>query len=247
MLDPIRDNLKAQLAASIREASLGPSGPRAWHAYLRCSELHHLLGIAHLLADADVKAFRSELAESGRVRLAFLTTAGRAPEAIRQARSGHLFPVFDSLVAGQDELARDIARASRDGWAEGEEYEDDFRWAMIVHSLVRSGGRFGAVDRGLITRYEKALGTAFSARLSVAEAFADGDATRLAEAIGLLAGEWREEREVIDASTLVPGEKTLLEKHVFIEGLGLVAIAAMAGLAVEPPLPFMPDVAWPRA
>jgi len=193
---------------------------------------HRLLGIAHLLLHGDTAAFARHLQHSGHARLHWLRTNRGTPDTDTEFRSRANDVGWDAFAAAGDlEHARSTAALLPDHCFVGDEYEEDFLWKRLLHTLLAhepdaavaaaqphltalravesdTVGRKIAVAAALVQRSQEQWAQSFAA-------FVDARRTRFAEL----------------AST--PGfsrEHLATERHVFVGGLAIERVAAHLGL-----------------
>jgi hypothetical protein len=101
------------------------------------SRLFQAVAICKLLIHADTSAFRENLVRSAHARLYYLRhVKSEGADDDRFQGLSRTQAVFDAIVAGSPELAREIANLSTDQWHRGWEYEDDFCYYSFVHRLL---------------------------------------------------------------------------------------------------------------
>src|SRR5262245_4112661 len=134
---------------------------------LEVSEKLRTLAIVTLLVKAETDFFYHDLIRSGRGRLGYLrrvAEAGRLGDHHRA--SGRYGPLLDAIAAGDLELARAIAAQSPADFREGQEYENDYCYAQLLHRLCDPAAT--AADLApVVARFEAWLAGAPSARLAV--------------------------------------------------------------------------------
>ena len=141
-------------------------------------------------------------------------------------------PFSMHMVAGILPLARDIAPLSTEQWKREWEYEDDFCFFLLLHTIVKQPEAFPTpATRPLLERFERALEGGKSTHLDVAKALAARDPHAFSEALGsLLVAEERQIDEDRDSAAV--HERDILfwpKSRVSIEGLALLQIGESTG------------------
>jgi len=218
---------------------LEESGPRAEElgAKLRA------LAVIALVTAADTDTFLHNLIRSGGVREHYLArwqAAGRDDD--HDLAASRLAGWFDAVAGGDRDLALRIAAQSPTDWRPSREYEDDFAYAMLLFALLR-GAPTGADAAVLLAGFERALDGADSPRLAVVQALFARDPAAFEAGFDALL-QWREDeidaaigRGQMDDAIVVP------DRLVFVEGLALLRLATMAGIATAPEYRLCPSLA----
>lgn len=200
--------------------------------------------ISVLLAGADRETFMHRLQQSALARKNYLQEV--AQERLPKSRftcASLLEPYFDALIAGQSALAADIADLSPGEWNEDDEFEDDFCYAHFLFSYLGNGYQADDTCTALLKRFETALEGGKSYRLKVCQALCDADDDAFGEGLLAMHDEWQTFYK--EKAKRLPWKDWvfLTEKALFMEGLGLLAVADRAGLNTEPEYPHMPSIA----
>jgi len=199
------------------------------------------LGIIALVTEADTDTFLHDLIRAAGVREQFLArwrTAGREDE--HELAASRLDGWFDAVAAGDLETAHRIADLSPSDWHASREYEDDFAWAQVLFALLR-----GTVPdaQAALVHLERALDGLESPRLAVGQALASADPEAFAAAFEALLGE----REAQIAAAIAGGEMddpiVVAHRLVFVEGLALLRLATLRGVATADEYRMCPSLA----
>src|SRR6266567_1389714 len=132
------------------------------------------LAITILLVEADTDLFCHNLIRSGRAREAFLQRCRQenfSDYHLAVSRNGAL---FDTLAAGDFELADRIAKLSPREWIPAGEYEDDYCFSQFFHLIVQRETQDTELA-GILAQFERALDGESSASLDLCRAFAARD------------------------------------------------------------------------
>lgn len=228
------ENLEDEAAALEAGAARGAPVAQRERALFDLAATHHFLAIARLLRDADLEGFWRDLVEAARSRHRLLELARdhRLP-ADRFTAASHFVPLLDAFLAGERDLANEIVGLTPDAWVQGDEYEDDFRFARVLHAFIRANGATPPEAGRRVDEYEASLAGASTARPAVLRALLARDLAGFEQGMLDLVLEWEEQREAETARAVVPTERHLTEKYFFTEGLALIRFAEAAGLAVE--------------
>lgn len=133
------------------------------------------VGICRLLVDADLPKFRENLVRSAQTRRYHLRHA-HAEAALDDRFLGlsRVDAIFDGIVAGADDLVREIVALSVEQWHEGWEYEDDHCYYLFFHRLAtQSGFAVSAEAPALLKRFEQVLDGQVSPRRDLCQAIVD--------------------------------------------------------------------------
>jgi hypothetical protein len=200
------------------------------------------LGIVRLLLHGDHLGFFTELARSAQCRRYHLTRCAAEKHVDFHCTSSRAEPFFDAVAASCLDLGREIARLSPASFREGEEYEDDFLYLRFLHRWVE-GGASGEELAALLEAMERVLDGAPSPRLDLCRALLARDPAAFGRAFeALLEGRFAEialERRGIADDSVCAAAGT----HVFVEGLALLRLAALAGVATRAEYPLCPALA----
>jgi hypothetical protein len=149
--------------------------------------------------------------------------------------------VFDAVVAAAPRLAREIVDLSPTDWMPDGEYEDDFCYYAFLHGVLADPTLARPAQLvALADRFEGVLAGEPSPRLALCRALLAHDPDRFADAFEALLAQ--RERDV-GASRLSDDPSAEPRRHVFIEGLALLRLAADAGLPTAPGHRTCPDLA----
>jgi hypothetical protein len=207
-----------------------------------CRKLRALAIIA-LVGAADVDAFHHNLIRSGGVRERYLTMWRRAGrEDDHDDAASRLDGWLDALAAGDLELASRIARLSPARWHESREYEDDFELARALFSLLPDPPT-GESTPAALARLDAALEGRSDPRRDVAAALADRDQTAFDAAFEALLVD--RERAITDAIARGQMDDPIVVAHrmVYVEGLAMLRLAEVAGLATQREYRLCPSLA----
>jgi Immunity protein 49 len=207
-----------------------------------CQKLRSL-AIMALVSKGDPALFGQNLTRSGRVRLAYLRRLRReGVENDHHSASGRIDGLMDALTASDLELALEIVKVSRTLWLEGAEYEDDFRYAQMIHGLV-SRDMTEAASGSIIEQYEKTLDGQPSARLDVCRALWNRDQEAFDGAFDNLIQEQEAKIAADKARFQLEEPEVMAHRLIFVEGLAVLRLATLHGLKTEPDYFFCPSIA----
>jgi len=211
----------------------------------RFSELSQGYAICMLLCEADEVAFRDHLRRSGCANRYYRRkSAEQGNVEDRHLGLSRSEAFLDALVAGDMDLARDIARLSPTVWRVGWEYEDDFCYFRLLYAMIQQGNQFGPTDADpLLERFEQVLEGDQSPRWNICRAIADRDVELLDESL----------RELLDEKAArddarrpnVVGSNFLFwpQSFISIEGLALLRLADLVGMPLKESFPLCPEEA----
>jgi hypothetical protein len=212
------------------------------------------LGLCHLLDLADEGRFRENLVRAGHARRFYLRRSRlEHNDDDRHLALSRTRAVLDALVAGALPVARDVAALSGDAWHPDWEYEDDFCFYLLVHSIVKQPDPFPTPEaRAIVARFERSVEGGASPHLDVSRALIARDAVAFRRALVTLL-EAEAEQIKADRSSPAVLERDILywpKSRVSIDGLALLKIAELLGLSVPGELPLCPRparLAWTGA
>ncbi|NTX08787.1 Imm49 family immunity protein [Myxococcus sp. CA040A] len=236
-------NLRLELEL-LREAMGKPAEGPAQRARRMHEVSRHerMLGIALLLAEADTDGFFRHLTLSAEAHARLLKETRDSGQAVRFAGAGNIHPFCDALVAGQDTLARELARLAPEQWIPGEEYEEDFVYGRFLHVLLLEGDQDLARQEALLDRMAQ-LDPEPEPRQRLCRALFDRDADAFEVALVEAASAHHRRSNELAATRFSPTPEGQTERYVFIEGLALLRLAKAAGLRTEPEHRLMPSLA----
>jgi hypothetical protein len=209
----------------------------------KLSEQYRALGIGLLLREADVDRFFHWLIQSALARRYFLQrcqTEGNLSSPYR--RASLLTAFFDAVTASQWKLARRIAELSAESHVRGEEYEDDFAYARILHLLVDFSAPNQAQLSGALDQFERALEGGEDVRLDLCRALFDREQEGFDVAFDGLLLDHQKRTNKKKGSVLAREPTFEPNRQVMVEGLALLNIATGLGLRTQPEYRFCPGL-----
>ena len=242
-LPEVYDALLEDARDGVAAAAYGPSADEAGPLYEGLVDSFQGLAICNLLQPYDAEQFRTDLVFAAGARRQFLQLCQRdaaAPAARALSRTEAL---FCAVAARDDALAGDLVRLGPAEWVADAEYEDDFCYhALVSHAATPEAARPLPPPDVLLGRAAAVLDGGTTPRLEAAAALAGGDAGRFRLAFDDLLVEraaWADE--------MVPhqGDQPLFvaARHVFVEGLALLALADVRGWPMPDAYVFCPELA----
>jgi hypothetical protein len=228
---------------TLRETPRVPeSGPEQARRLHELSRNERMLAIALLLGRGDTESFFQHLRLSGEAHARLLTLARDTGLKVRFAGTGNYHPFCNALAAGQDALARELARLSPEEWMRGVEYEEDFVHGRFLHFLVLDGFQASARQQALLERMA-ALDPEPPPQQRLCRALFEKDSRAFADALADAVRDHIRHHEELEATRFNPTAEGRTEPYVFIEGLALLRLAATVGLQTEPEHRLMPSLA----
>jgi len=208
------------------------------------SAQHRVLAIADLLQRCDVDAWVFHLCASAQALLELHEQAAAGTKLLPRYLCGSKnIGLSAALAAGDLETARRLARVSPEHHDERFEYEDDF---LLFRFMQLALDRPAAADEELqavIDRWEVVLEGGNSSAMEVCRALVQSDDDAFAEAFEELLAT-RDERLAELAETPSVDPKVLApEGNVFVEGLALLRLAELRGIATGAEYRYLPSVA----
>lgn len=202
----------------------------------------HTLAAASLLVEGEPRAFREELHNAASQWLRFLqhqcARQWAPPPASRNT------PFLGAVLANHWELARRLAELSTDRWRQGEEYEDDACWAIILQELVLTDGRGNPRIETLLARMEELGGELNGHRVAWTRALLAAEVGALSDAFSALLHLHQEDIEARVLAVTASEVKLAPYRFLWFEGLALLRLAASAGVALpDGYYPYCPPMA----
>lgn len=241
-LRDVRERLMAPLAE--HAGALAANWPiRDCAAALEClSEVFQAFAICALLTQYDVDKFRENLVRSAHARRYFLRKAAEANVSDdRRLALSRGEAVLDALAAADIVVAREIAERSIRDWHANWEYEDDFCYYLFIHDcILHDGTPAEAITAPLLERYEQSLEGGDDPRLKVCQSLVERDPEKFIATFSALMNAKQE--QIDQQRPNVVDSKFLFwpRSFVSVEGLALLRLAEMAGLAIAEEFPLCP-------
>jgi hypothetical protein len=211
----------------------------------RLSALFQGYAICMLLTEGDDQQFREHLRRSASAHRYYRRKSveqGNIEDRHLAISRSEAF--LDALVAGELELARDLARLSPTTWRKGWEYEDDWCYFQLLYLLLEEGEDFGLPRATpLLERFEQILEGDSSPRLDYCRAVAERDQDSARQALQDLLDE-KAARDDARRPNVV-GSQFLFwpQSFVCIEGLAWFRLAELAGFSLPGTYPYCPPEA----
>ena len=207
--------------------------------YCALSDWYRVLGVCRFLAHADAEGLQDGLRQAGEARVELLRHRSTQRHPFNgYTGSAQYLPLCCAIAAGADDVAQEIVHLSSATLAKGEELEEDFAYAMVLHWLT-SQKRNPRPDAALATLGEL-LGEG-SPRCAVATALVDADDKAFRPAFDALLAEWVTLMD--DVTPLERGETYRADAGLFVEGLAIVRLAVRLGLRPKKEYRFVPSLA----
>ncbi len=205
------------------------------------SRLYRALAISRLVVEGETEGFHGDLVRSARLRLYFLSRCQEESFQHFEAVTGRSESLFDSLAAGEIDLAKEIAVISPSEWREGDEYEDDFCQAHFVHRLL-----LGAETEELMLimeQFEAALEGAASPRLELCRALLAQSQTDFDPAFSDLLGERAAKIAEDKERFLYEVPEVVTDRLIFVEALAFLRLAEHRVMETAEEYPYCPALA----
>lgn len=195
--------------------------------------------IASLLIELDLNRFRGLLEQSGSTRAFLLTSLGAdEKEASRFCKLSRLNGIVDSIVAGRRDLVQEIARASACGINKRFEYEEDYHYARVFHSLALD--EVEEVQREALRLFEAQHEVASSPKLQLCRVVVEHDVDGFDGAFESLLEARSAEIEAMRVSLSRDELEFSTARHVYLEGLAWLRIASSRGVPLRQEYAYCP-------
>lgn len=242
----VHDNLVDEIQYGLFHVGTSAIGEMGY-IYEDLSEQLEALALCHLLRFLDLTEFRKNLIRSGQARLHFLRRSRlEGNDRDRHLGLGRTKSFLDVIAAGDLGLARHIANESIRSWNPDWEYEDDFCFFHLLHRIVQIHPLNPPPDSlEILARFERSLEGKPSHRLAVCTALIMRSPTGFSQALEELLAEERAVVENLqDSAKVHEGDLAYWPtRFVSIEGLALLALANLLGLATTVDFDRCPQVA----
>ncbi|MEE9382899.1 MAG: hypothetical protein V3V08_05735 [Nannocystaceae bacterium] len=228
--DQLIEDIKDAMADPLGVIAAEPVATLPGDTFEAFEPLAVALACVHLFHRLDLDGYARNLQLCGfarRYQLVGAAQSGQVDPVYGAASRGEA--VYCAYLAGDTPLTTEIIARSATGHQPDGEYEDDFVYRCIVHDLMENAETVDEVaHRRRMNAFDRARGTAESARFSVCEAFVSGRATTFWPAFEDLLNEVETERERPVAPT--DDSWASLPNHLWIEGLVWIDLAARRGM-----------------
>jgi len=235
-LSEVRDYVVDELKDGLSLLPAGYPMSDIGRTFRDVSRLFQALAICQLLVEGDADEYRENLVRSGHARRYYLRRSrDEGNDENRFLGLSRSEAILDALVAGDIQLARDIADLSTERWNSTWEYEDDYCFYLFIHTLVKSAGEgFPAPQlAAILDQFEIALEGGVSPHLDVCRALVSQDEDEFADAMQSLIV-WKEEQLDAKRPSITPPYFLFWPaSFVYIEGLALLRCAEITGVHVE--------------
>jgi hypothetical protein len=238
-VDLLIDNI-GFCAANIIHPACGKDLAGRFHEELE--ENGRALGILRILLDGDAELFYADLLGNAQSRRRYLALCARERHRDPHGSCSRSGPFFDALAAQCPELAVEIAALSPATWDEDAEYEDDYCHARFFHRYV-AGDAPPEELAAIVARFEVAVEGAPSARLDLCKALLAREQGAFDGAFEALLDERLAEIEREKKGRAEEELTVAIGTHVFVEGLGVLWVAARAGFKTRREYPLCPALA----
>jgi hypothetical protein len=194
-------------------------------------------GISALFLNGDAGELHRNLQRAGTAFAAMLER-----DSVIAAAASYAEPFFDAVAAHDFPTAERIAQRLSPAFTPGEEYEEDYYFLAILAAFLISPSDH-TVSAQLLESFREFAASSGDLRFDVASGLVARDAAAFAAAMD----RWLDQREAqwnkATASDNVIEDDWATEGQFFVEGLAVVRIAALLGIATEPDYLFIPSIA----
>lgn len=242
-LSDVHDALYDEAIDGVSSVAYGPDADAAGALYESLVDAFQGFAISHLLQSYDAETFRRYLIYAAGARRQFLQVCLRDAAAPRERALSRTDALFCAIAARDAVLASELVRLGPTDWVPEGEYEDDFCYHAVVSHLAAPETAAGLPPVGaLLDRFAAVIDGLPPPRLAVCRALVGDDAPAFRVAFDDLLLEreaWAEE--------LYPARRDqplfLVARHVFVEGLALLALADARGWPMPDVYAFCPEPA----
>lgn len=207
-----------------------------------CDKLR-AMAIIVLLAKGNTDKFYHNLMRSGMARIEYLERLSNLGilNDYHQA-SGRYSPLVDTIASGDFMLARRLVTKSLKQWQRGNEYEDDYCYAQILHRLVQEEVPQDEVAR-FIVQLEQFQGEESSARLDVCRALIGKQQQKFESAFEMFLDEYELEIKNDMERNQMESPEIVAQRQVCVEGLAILRLAEKQGLLTDSEYRYCPSLA----
>lgn len=235
-LSEVRDLVVEELEGGLAMLTAGYPMSESGQDFRDVSGLFQALAICQLMAKGDAEKYRRNLVCSGHARRHYLRKSREQKnEEDRFLGLSRSEAILDALVAGDMQLAREIAELSTETWNPTWEYEDDYCFYLFIHTLIQSADQDPSRSRldTILDQFEAALEGDASPHLEVCRALVSRDEDDFVDALQSLIA-WREEQLDAKRPSITPPDFLFWPaSFVYIEALALLRCAEIVGIQLR--------------
>ena len=237
------DELLEAARDGVAAAAYGPDADLAGPLYEGLVDAFQGLAISNVLLNYDAEQFRLDLVYAAGAQRQFRQVCLRDQAAPLQTAISRTDALFCAVAARDEVLTQDLVQLGATAWVPDGEYEDDFCYHAVLSRIVApsAAGDLPEVE-ALTERFREVVGAEASARLDLCEALAEGDGRAFRIAFDALLAEreaWVE--EMASVRFMDPFFQTT--RHLFVEGVALLAVAEARGWPMDDHYAYCPEVA----
>lgn len=235
LLEAARDGVAA--------AAYGPDVYLAGPLYEGLVDAFQGLAISNVLLNYDAEQFRTNLVYAAGAQRQFRQVCLRDQTSPLQTAISRTDALFCAVAARDHALTHDLVRLGATAWVPDGEYEDDFCYYAVLSRVVAPSASGNLPESDALTeRFREVVGAETSARLGLCDALVDDDDRAFRDAFDALLVEretWVE--EMAPVRFMDPFFQTT--RHIFVEGLALLAVADARGWPMDDRYAFCPEIA----
>jgi hypothetical protein len=196
-------------------------------------------GVADVLVGFDSDGFLHMLTRSALTRIYLLA---RTPPALKQnsrfCKISRANGFFDSLGANRADLAARIIAEGPSGRNSDYEYEDEYLYVRFLYGVLQCAGR--GDQQKILDDWKVALDGTPSAKHKVCAMLLERDSAGFDDAFSSLLSIRKRELEAEERSLNRDEMAFAANRHVYVEGLAILRLAGMLGIATEPEYRYCP-------
>jgi len=187
------------------------------------------LGICQLLGQTDVNGFFKRHVDAARHSKKLMEETKVLPEYMKFGLVSDYLPMLGAYIAGEEDLALQIAMHCDRPFDEDYEYEEDYTYGKFFAQWMRFGSKFEIYLGSALSTLE-ALEEAGSARFALIEALKSKSSDDFNEAMQAFMSEHEDYYAGIEGTLSLDKEKFTTERAISVEALAWLKIAPAAGL-----------------
>ncbi len=240
-IDVLTENLEYRLDQYRKILATGKKDEAYFRALSDSVVRLRWLGISQLLGQTNVSGFFKRHVEAARLRKKLLEETKALPEFSRFGLVSDYLPMLGAYIAGEEDLALQIAMISDRAFDEDYEYEEDYTYGRFFAQWLRYGANLGSFINSIMISLETLEETG-SARFSLIQALKDKNTDDFNEAMQQLISEFEDYYAGIEGTLSLDKEKFTVERAVSVEVLAWLKMASVVGLNVRKDYKYTPQI-----
>ncbi|WP_020408542.1 immunity 49 family protein [Hahella ganghwensis] len=199
------------------------------------------LGICQLLGQTNVSGFFARNVEAARLCKQLFDETKSHVDFAKFGLVSNYLPMLGAYIAGEENLAIQIATYSDRAFQEDYEYQEDYTYGKFFAQWLKFGSRLGSFIDLTLNELE-ALEESGSARFALISALKIKSSDDFNDAMQQFMNEHEEYYAGIEGTMSLDKEKFTAERAISVEALAWLKIAPAAGLDVRKDYIYTPQI-----